>query len=71
MACSQLSLFPTDQTDQMEDRVETNHFHVTRSTFLGGLSASVHRWFRLTPSFGPDLVSKALADMNTLPHSVV
>lgn len=71
MARSQLKLFPETQTDLMETRVERNHLHVKRSTFLGGLAASVHRWFRLTPSFGPELVSKALADMNTLPHSVV
>jgi hypothetical protein len=29
---------------------------VGRSTFRSGLSENVHSWFRLTPSFGPDLV---------------
>lgn len=45
--------------------IDNNHVHVKKSTFLAGLSASVHRWFRLTPSFGPDLVRKMLADMET------
>ena len=45
--------------------IENNHVHVKKSTFLAGVSASVHRWFRLTPSFGPDLVRKMLADMET------
>lgn len=30
--------------------------HVRQSTFLNGTTSHVHRWFRLTPSFGPDLV---------------
>lgn len=34
--------------------------HVSGSTFLAGLSSEIHRWFRLTPSFGPDLVHEML-----------
>lgn len=34
--------------------------HVSTSTFKAGLSANIHRWFRLTPSFGPDLVREML-----------
>jgi hypothetical protein len=45
--------------------IDNNHVHVKKSTFLAGLSASVHRWFRLTPSFGPALVRKMLGDMET------
>lgn len=45
--------------------IDNNHVHVKKSTFLAGLSASVHRWFRLTPSFGPDLVRKMLGDTET------
>lgn len=73
VARSQLKLFPSETLVHapLERRVEKNHFHVSRSTFLGGLAAKVHRWFRLTPSFGPDLVSKALADMETAPNSVI
>src|SRR5438105_11654456 len=62
---TQGSLFPVEDTSTVEDRVSQNHIHVKKSTFLAGLSASVHRWFRLTPSFGPDLVRKMLADMET------
>lgn len=34
--------------------------HVSRSTFLNGLANRVHRWFRLTPSFGPELVHEMI-----------
>jgi DNA modification methylase len=69
---SQLTLFESESTGtDVAELVERNHFHVKYSTFLGGLAAHVHRWFRLTPSFGPDLVSKALEDMGTRPRSVV
>ena len=34
--------------------------HVSSSTFLAGLSEGVHRWFRLTPSYAPDLVRYVL-----------
>lgn len=33
-----------------------NNIHVSKSTFLNSLASRVHRWFRLTPSFGPELV---------------
>ncbi len=59
------TLFPEDEGGSIEDRVEHNHVPVKRSTFLAGLAARVHRWFRLTPSFGPDLVQKMLWDMAT------
>src|SRR5438046_1808771 len=55
----------------VEDRVSHNHIHVRKSTFLAGISASVHRWFRLTPSYGPDLVQKMLADMETSDDLVI
>lgn len=34
----------------------------SKVTFKGGLSAPFHRWFRLTPSFSPDLVNRWLDD---------
>ena len=34
--------------------------HVKQSTFKAGLSAKVHRWFRLTPSYAPDLVQEMI-----------
>ena len=50
--------------------IEYNNIHVRESTFIGGLAAKVHRWFRLTPSFGPDLVQEMLREMET-PKSAV
>jgi hypothetical protein len=41
---------------------------VRASTFLAGLSQRAHRWFRLTPSFGPDLVREMIAELE-LPSS--
>lgn len=40
---------------------------VGRSTFKDGLSESVHSWFRLTPSFGPDLVRTIIREMGIKP----
>jgi hypothetical protein len=37
---------------------------VGRSTFRAGLSENVHSWFRLTPSFGPDLVRTIIKEMS-------
>jgi DNA methylase len=71
-AQAQLAFFENEGTStDMAELVERNHVHVKHSTFLGGLAAQVHRWFRLTPSFGPDLVCRALNDMDTRPRSVV
>lgn len=67
----QPALFPVEG-NSVEDRVSHNHIHVRKSTFLAGLSAQVHRWFRLTPSYGPDLVRTMLAEMDTEPgHTVL
>lgn len=33
------------------------------ATFKAGMAAKVHRWFRLTPSFGPGLVREMLASV--------
>ncbi|HEX7055980.1 MAG TPA: hypothetical protein VF260_02120 [Bacilli bacterium] len=53
------------------ERVVYRPIHVRQSTFRGGLESPVHRWFRLTPSFGPDLVDEMLAAMETKPHHTV
>lgn len=44
---------------------------VGQATFLSGLSQRLHRWFRLTPSFGPDLVQTMLTRMNVVDGSHV
>jgi hypothetical protein len=45
--------------------------HVNQSTFKAGLADEIHRWFRLTPSFGPDLVEDMLETMSTSSADVV
>lgn len=55
----------------VERRVRENKIHVTRSTFKAGLEAPVHRWFRLTPSFGPDLVQHILLKTEAQREDVV
>jgi len=68
MSNSQLAFDIPGLNLQREDKVKHekikyNKFHVNNCTFKGGVSESVHQWFRLTPSFGPDLVQKALCKM--------
>lgn len=41
-------------------KVSYEDIHVSRSTFKNGLADRVHRWFRLTPSFGPELVHEMI-----------
>jgi len=44
-------------------RINMRPIHVSKSTFQAGLAERIHRWFRLTPSFGPDLVHEMLERM--------
>lgn len=44
---------------------------VGASTFKGGATEPVHRWFRLTPSFGPSLVDHMLRQMGATERSLV
>ncbi len=64
----QFNLSLEDQAKDSEEHEAFNvHFdpiHVSSSTFLAGLSTHVHRWFRLTPSYGPDLVRFILEKFN-------
>lgn len=55
----------------IESTVCYNHIPVKQSTFKAGLAAQVHRWFRLTPSFGPDLVREMLTHMDCKDGEVV
>lgn len=62
-ATAQLPLFDT--------LLRYDKVHVSKSTFKAGLTSRVHRWFRLTPSFGPDLVRLMLNDMDAKSHEIV
>lgn len=54
-----------------EKAIRYNHIPVQQSTFKAGLAAHVHRWFRLTPSFGPDLVREMLCRLDCKKDEVV
>ena len=55
----------------MEQAILYNHIPVAQSTFKAGLAAKIHRWFRLTPSFGPDLVCEMLNKLDCKNGNVV
>ncbi|MCB2141273.1 site-specific DNA-methyltransferase [bacterium] len=46
--------------DIRNNEISYNNIHIRNSTFKGGVDKLAHRWFRLTPSFGPDLVDHVL-----------
>jgi hypothetical protein len=64
-------LYPFTDADPVEKRVTYSRIHVNRATFKAGLVSPAHRWFRLTPSFGPDLVQEMLVALSAEPDSVV
>lgn len=51
--------------------IQYHKIHRDHATFKSGLSKEVHNWFRLTPSFGPDLVHHILNNFNYSHSSVV
>jgi len=55
----------------MEYDINYSPINVEKSTFKGGLSAKVHRWFRLTPSYAPDLVQTMIEKMECSPGSTI
>ena len=72
---SQSDLFETAEIES-EFEAETGGYEVSheaipvrRSTFRAGLSENVHSWFRLTPSFGPDLVRTIIKELGVSPSA--
>ncbi len=59
------------QTNVVEEKIVYNGIHVQQATFKAGLAARVHRWFRLTPSFGPDLVREMLSALKCKPDDII
>jgi hypothetical protein len=51
--------------------IRYNHIPVQKSTFKAGLAAHVHRWFRLTPSYGPDLVREMISELSCKKDEVI
>lgn len=48
----------------VEDKVVYNPISNKEATFKSGTQKKIHSWFRLTPSFGPDLVDIMLRKLN-------
>lgn len=44
---------------------------VSKSTFKGGLNKPVHSWFRLTPSFAPELVQHMLSKTKSSDQDII
>lgn len=51
--------------------INYHKIHRDHATFKSGMSKEVHNWFRLTPSFGPDLVHHILNHFNYTDKSIV
>jgi len=54
-----------------KENIEYNSIHRNKATFKSGIDKIVHNWFRLTPSFGPELVKMVLTDFNYNDNSIV
>ena len=67
----------TSQAISLVDRSRSKDMHEVRhrsraeTTFKGGQKRAVHRWFRLTPSFSPDLVTSILAEFGSADSHVL
>ena len=66
-----LGLSDTRQAPGVLGLVRHDEIHVKRSTFLNGLANRVHRWFRLTPSFGPELVQEMIERLELQKDDVI
>jgi hypothetical protein len=56
-------LYSFTGTDPIEKRITYSNIRAGQATFKNGLVNPAHRWFRLTPSFGPDLVGEMLVSL--------
>ncbi len=68
----QMELFESTYADQYDQ--EGFSFYTPRVgdvTFLNGLSEPVHRWFRLTPSYSPELVRFLIEDLGCAPQMML
>lgn len=66
-----LPLVGAHSASDVNSKINHDPVHVRRATFMGGLGEPVHRWFRLTPSFAPDLVRRMLAETGADKDAVV
>lgn len=55
----------------IKEKVTYNGIPAFKATFKAGLVSHVHRWFRLTPSFSPDLVREMLITLKCDSEDVI
>lgn len=55
----------------LTEKIIYSHLSSRNVTFKAGMGVPIHRWFRFTPSYSPDLVQKMLMDMNCSRGDVV
>lgn len=60
-----------EELGKIEDKITYKPIKSSRATFLSGTKKEVHQWFRLTPSFGPDLVDIMLNQMKHVKNEIV
>lgn len=59
------------ELDESQSLITTTRLSTKQATFKGGLASAIHRWFRLTPSYSPELVTRCLEDMGSTPGMTV
>ncbi len=64
-------IWPEPTEAAVENRVVYNKIPNRKATFKSGMVAPFHRWFRLTPSFGDDLVRTMLEHLKWREGEVV
>lgn len=57
--------------ESIEDKIVYKPIKTSKATFKSGTNKTIHQWFRLTPSFGPDLVDIMLEDLNHRKGNIV
>lgn len=67
----QTSIPGLDPVPDSNSNIRLEKRHVKSATFKAGLVAPVHRWFRLTPSFGPELVGEMLEALECRKNDLV
>jgi hypothetical protein len=65
----ELSLDPAETVNR--NGLHNSRIPARKATFKGGLDQPFHRWMRLTPSFGPELVDHMLTRMNVRQDALV
>lgn len=54
------------ESDKDQSLIKSTRLSPRQATFKGGLATAIHRWFRLTPSYSPELVTRCLNEMGSV-----